>query len=505
VKLLTAAVSVTSAILLTRLIPRALAHPGTAVFDTQLRSANARVAELAAALDRTQSLVRGKDGIIRHWSLGAETMYGWSKEEAVGRRSHELLGTEFPRPLAEIEDELWRNGSWSGELKHRRRDGGELWVASHWILGRNSGDGLESIVEVNNDITATKQAEAALSASDAQANSLLENAVQGIITVDSKGTILRANLMLKRMFGYNRGELIGKSVDLLLPEALRGRHSAHRDGYFSQPRARPMGLGMDLVGRRKDGSEFPVEISLNNIPGPEAGLVMAFVSDITARQQAARERETLVTRLETALAEKIVLLQEVHHRVKNNLATIAGLLDMQAAAVEDEHAATALADSEQRVLSMALIHEYLYSTENLDRIDLADYAQQLADQLAISFSVEPQRVRLRVEAEPIQLRLDRAIPCGLILNELITNALKYAFPEEAGGEILIRFAHLDAGWLRLSVEDDGVGMPAGFEWESARSLGLKIVMILAKQIGGELSPIRNPVGAGFSLTFPACP
>jgi PAS domain S-box-containing protein len=480
VKLATAIVSGVTAFLLIRLVPAAVALPGPERIGRQLRTANARTAELAAALDRTQSLVRDLNGRIRFWSTGSESLYGWSQEEVLGLNSHDLLRTEFPRPLAEIEAELLERGTWVGELKHRRRDGGKVWVASHWILQTNPEDFTTSVAEVSNDITSLKLAEDALRDSEATTKSLLENASQGILTVDNEGIVVDANLTLKEMFGYKRGELIGKSVDDLLPEGLRTRHA---------------------VGRRQNGSQFPVEISLNRMTGNNAGLAMAFVSDISARQRASFERERLVASLEDALAEKTVLLKEVHHRVKNNLAVIAGLLDMQSVAVDDERASRALAESEQRVRSMALIHEHLYATEDLTGLNFGDYAQQLASELCISFAIDSERLTVLVDAQPLELGVNRAIPCGLILNELLTNAIKYAYPGGRHGEIRIRFARAAAGRMSLSCEDDGVGSPEAFDWQKARSMGLRIVNILAKQIEGELILDRGFRGTRFELIF----
>jgi len=228
---------------------------------------------------------------------------------------------------------------------------------------------------------------------------------------------------------------------------------------------------------------------------------VASISDISARKRASQEREDLIASLESALAEKTVLLKEVHHRVKNNLAVIGGLLGLQADGLKDERARTSLAESQQRVLSMALIHEYLYSSKNLDRVNFGEYARQLVSELIASYALESGLVAVEIEVEAIELPVHRAIPCGLILNELLSNCLKYAFPRDRKGKIKVRFARLESGALSLSCRDDGIGIPESLDWRNAKSLGLRIVQILAKQIDGELTLDRNAGGTRFELQF----
>ena len=470
----------------------------------QLEAAEAQVAALSTTLDKTQTIVQGLDGTILFWNSGAESLYGWSREEALGRKSHELLATDLPQPFEEIQAELLANDSWTGEFPQRCKDGSIIWVASYWTLHRNAEGKPVSVVKVNNDITALKRTDEALRTSEATVRSLFENASQGILTADHEGRIVDANAMVERLFGYDRYELIGRSVDMLLPEALRSRHISHRAAFAQHPHARPMGLGMDLVGRRKDGSEFPVEISLSNVAeGTDGGLAMAFISDITARKQANEERERLISELKAALSEKIVLIKEVHHRVKNNLAVIGGLLGMQADALDDERAAVALAESQRRVMSMALIHEYLYATEHLDRVNFGRYVEQLSNQLCSTYAIESDLVGVRIEAEEIDLSVHRAIPAGLILNELLSNALKYAFPDGRTGEIQVTFVRTGPNELRLTCYDDGIGIPESFDWQNPKSLGLRIISILAWQIDGKLTLDRKEKGTRFDLIFPA--
>jgi PAS domain S-box-containing protein len=528
VKAITAIASACAAVLLFRLLPQALDFSGPAEWQEiedrrraqgqimilnanleervrertlQLEAANQNLAEFAAILDKAQLIIQKLDGTILYWNSGAESLYGWPRQEAVGRKSHELLESELPQPLEEIQTALLQHGSWAGEFEQKCRDGSTIWVASSWSLHRNASGEPVSVLKVNNDITPLKRTTEALRISNATARSLFENASQGILTADREGRIVDANAMLLKLFGYERSELMGASVEMLVPESLRDRHVGHRANYALKPSVRPMGIGLDLVAHRKDGSEFPVEISLSYVADPQSLLAMAFISDISARKQANQERESLIRRLESALSEKTVLLKEVHHRVKNNLAVIAGLLGMQADTLHDELAIVALKENQQRVLSMALIHEYLYATEHLDRVNFGKYVQQLVNELCGSYAIQSDLVGVTINVEEIDLSVHRAIPCGLILNELLSNTLKYAFPGGRRGNITVQFGRLTSGGLWLSCQDDGVGMPESFDWQNSRSLGLRIVKILAKQIDGELTLDCNGGGTRFELRF----
>ena len=467
----------------------------------ELQTARAQLAEFSATLDRAQVIVQKLDGTILLWNTGAESLYGFSREEALGRKSHELLRSELPESLDRIHLALLQNNSWSGEFRQHCRDGSEIWVASYWALHRDSAGIPVSVVKVNNDITALKQTEAALRASEATARTLFENAGQGILTVSREGLIVDANLMAQKLFGYTGEEVRGACVDRLLPENLRENHVAHRAAYALDPYARAMGQGMDLVARRKDGSTFPVEISLSYVQDKQGGLAMAFVSDITARKKSDQERDALIGELESVVAEKTVLVKEVHHRLKNNLAVIAGLIGMQSSALDDPRAQVAFEECQRRVMSMSLIHEFLYATDHLDRVNFGQYARQLAGELTYSYAIKPNLVQIDVDAQEIDLPVHRAVPCGLILNELLSNAMKYAFPDGRTGQIHIAFGRRESREVALSCSDNGVGIPATFDWTKSTSLGMQIIRILSKQIDARLTLDRS-AGTKFELTLP---
>lgn len=211
------------------------------------------------------------------------------------------------------------------------------------------------------------------------------------------------------------------------------------------------------------------------------------------------QRDAHEKALSKALTAAEILLREVHHRVKNNLQIISSLLNMQADGLP-EGAQKALDESQRRVRSMALVHEQLYSRERPDQVDFGEYVASLTSELFSAYSIHSSTIRLRLDIEPVLLHIDQAMPCGLILNELMTNSLKYAFPETHSGEILVALRSSAEGRVTLRVADNGVGLPPGFDWRKSQSLGLRIVNVLATQLNGILD-CSGGGGADFTLTF----
>ena len=204
-------------------------------------------------------------------------------------------------------------------------------------------------------------------------------------------------------------------------------------------------------------------------------------------------------RLAESLAEKEVLLKEVHHRVKNNLQVIASLLRLQASSFTDPAMSAALRESQNRVESMALIHEQLYGTNDLREVDLSEHAALLASNLFRSYG-EPDRIGLTIAVEKLPLGVDRAIPASLILNELVSNALKHAFPNGRGGSITVRGCARN-GTVELEVHDDGAGVPENVGISTPKSLGLEIANILIRQLKGSFELDRSN-GTTFRVSFP---
>ncbi|MFZ5426002.1 MAG: sensor histidine kinase [Thermodesulfobacteriota bacterium] len=220
-----------------------------------------------------------------------------------------------------------------------------------------------------------------------------------------------------------------------------------------------------------------------------------------ALSQEIAERKAVENALRGSLAEKEVLLKEIHHRVKNNLQIVSSLLSLQALRFEGE-TASAFQDSQSRVRAMALVHEKLYRTKDLSRIDFRAYLEELTGFLVQAYSPRGTSVSVSIQCGELFLGVDTAIPCGLILNELVTNALKHAFRGLHAGSITISAA-IEGEYVRLTVHDDGRSLPAGFDIEKLDSLGLQLVSNLARQTKGTLTVETRPNGKTFALVFPA--
>ena len=458
-------------------------------------------AGIAHAFNHAHAMIRDTHGVILFWSDGAASLYGWSSEEAIGSCSHDLLATEFPEPLEIIDRTLQGKGSWIGELKHRRRDGTSVWVASHWVLTEVGENVEKRVLEVNNDISAMKRMEASVHEGTITIQSLLENASHGIISVSANGKIVSANRVFESMFGYQRGELEEKAVGLLLPKGIQIDQGVRFEDDEIQSANR---IGQDhfVLGTRKDGTQFPVDVRITRIKSDSDETMMAFVADITNRKRAQNERESLISSLERVVKEKTILLQEVHHRVKNNLAIISALLSMQARASNDSAASQALYESQRRVESMALVHEHLYSNDNVETVEFGEFVAQLVSKLRHSNAIQG-RIQFEVKVEKIDLSVDIAVPCALIINELITNSVKHAFPDQRQGNIRILFRRCGDSHFELSCEDDGIGTRASAELETAHGVGTRIVTILTKQIGGRIIRDYGVNGTRWVLTFAA--
>jgi two-component sensor histidine kinase len=251
----------------------------------------------------------------------------------------------------------------------------------------------------------------------------------------------------------------------------------------------------DTINQTLKGDKKPISLRCSVAPSSEETLSKVLVSVIDITEQV-RANE----RIKSSLREKEVLLQEIHHRVKNNLQIISSLLNLQSGYVQDPQAREIFQDSQHRIRSMALIHEKLYQSENLARVDFAEYIHSLATHLFRSYRANAQAITLKVQADDVSLDIDTAIPCGLILNELLSNALKHAFPDGRAGEIRVALDADREHRLTLKVSDNGVGFPSDQDFRNTASLGLQLVNTLVDQLDGTIKLDRRG-GTDFEITF----
>lgn len=229
------------------------------------------------------------------------------------------------------------------------------------------------------------------------------------------------------------------------------------------------------------------EVEDNNFNG-----ALCTITNDTDRWNAAKQ-------IEDSLKEKKMLLGEIHHRVKNNLQIISSLLNLQSIHIKDPFDKELFTESQNRVKSMAIVHEKLYQSHNFNQINLKDYTNSLIKDISGTYMIDPDQILFDLDADNIELNLETAIPCGLILNELITNSIKHAFPSGSKGKISIKFRE-EKGTYQLEVSDNGVGFPEGLDLENAKSLGLELVKNLVHQLEGSIRLETNH-GTHFIMKF----
>lgn len=327
-------------------------------------------------------------------------------------------------------------------------------------------------------------------------DNIIENIPNMIFVKDAEALrFVRINKAGEQLLGFSRNELLGKNDYDFFPEqqadfftdkdrdVLTGKAILDIPEEFLESRS----MGTRILHTKK--------VPLSG-PGGKAEYLLGISEDITGQKRAEEA-------LRLSLEEKISLLKEVHHRVKNNLQVVISLLNLQTGRSENPDVTEVLTDMGNRVYSMALLHEILYRSDNLARIRLPDYMEELCTQLLRSSSVEPGRVVLERRIDDISLPMEQAVPYALIVNELVSNALKHGFSDGRSGKILVSTTLTEDGQVHLSVFDDGIGIPSGEDPVRKQTLGLQLVSRLACQLNGQLDFGRgNKSGACFNVEFP---
>jgi len=457
--------------------------------ERALRKSEERFRQVVESAPNAMVMI-GPGGTIEMVNVQAERVFGYERSELLGNSIEMLIPERYkvnhPNLRASFFAQPESRPMGAGrDLFGLKKDGSEFPIE----IGLNPIETEDGIMVLSAivDISLRKRLEERF-------RLVVESAPNAMVMIGPGGTIEMVNVQAERVFGYERSELLGNSIEMLIPERYKVNHPNLRASFFGQPESRPMGAGRDLFGLKKDGSEFPIEIGLNPIETEDGKMVLSAIVDIS-------DRKHKEARIDAALAEKDILLREVHHRVKNNLQVVNSLLDLQIDRVTDEAVLNMLRESQNRIKSMALIHQTLYQQQDFVQVDFGNFLDTLAPMLVSSYGMDAQHISLVIDAFDMQLSIHTAIPCGLVVNELISNALKHAFPKGRQGEIRIKMARDTEKFAILTVTDDGIGISDEIDLTQCATLGLQLVNLLTDQLGGEMT-INRAMPTRFALRFP---
>jgi PAS domain S-box-containing protein len=552
VKAVTALASVPTAVLLAKLVPTALRMPSPAALESanadlarevaERRAAEAEVRKLNESLETriaertrqlstaneilraevqvrqqsdellTLTLASIQDGVVVTDSSGDITFINEAAARLIGCEPGDAMfapATSVLKILRAATREPYSGRAATdaaatnvGELLLIGRGGREIPIDLRAAPLRAEKAGVRGMVYTVRDFSERARAEEA----QQRMTALVESADDAILVKDLDGRIRSWNAGAERLLGYRADEILGEPITRLHPEDRKDEEAM----ILSKIRAGEPVAHFETVRRRKDGSLVDVSLTISPVRDRLGAIVGAskIMRDITERKRYIEQLRRLNGELESRilartaeLRERDALLQEIHHRVKNNLQVISSLINMQVRALTDNSTRAALQQCRSRVETMAQIHEMLYQAKDYSSVPFARYARELANRVLSASGLSPDEVAVLFDMQDIALPVDQAIPCGLILNELISNALKHAFPTGAGA-IRVELRQLAGGRVLLGVSDDGVGLPANFDPARSASLGMHLVVALAEQLGGRLE-IESPPGAAFRINFPS--
>ncbi len=454
------------------------------VANDELRESEAKLRVLLETVPDPLYVIDQDTGQILDVNDAAVGIYGYSREEWLTLKNTDVSAE--PDQTRAATAELPRK---IPVRYHRRKDGSVFPL--EMAVGSAVLDGRRLIIATGRDITDRLAAEERLHRSEAEFRTTFERSLDAIVWANPEtGLITRCNRAAEALLGCDRTELIGQHQTLMHPPADRDHYAAMFRQHIEQDGAFEDEAEVITAG----GQVVPVSITASLAEVGGTTIIQGVIRDISDSKRADEQ-------IRAQLREKEVLLHEIHHRVKNNLQVISSLLNLQAREVDEPAEKELFRESKNRVRAMALPHEQLYRSEDVARVDLGNYARDLATGLARSYRVEAGAVAVRVDVGEIRLPLDAAIPCGLIITELVSNCLKHAFGEAGRGEVVIALQGTDGGRATLSVTDDGRGFPEELDFRKTRSLGLQLVVSLAEQLGGTLEMERRD-GTEFRVTFP---
>jgi PAS domain S-box-containing protein len=317
---------------------------------------------------------------------------------------------------------------------------------------------------------------------------LYDFAPVGYFTLDREGEICELNLSAAKLLGAERAHLINHNFKLFISQDTRPVFN----DFFRKVFVNDAKASCEVILSKN--SNPPLYVYIEGIASDEGQKCLAAVIDITERRKAE-------VKLEKSLGEKEMLLRELHHRVKNNMQVISSLLRLQSATLDSKKAVAVFRECQNRIKAMALIHEKFYCSEDLSNINFETYVRDLVETLTQSYDVSKNKITVDINIKNVSLEIDTAISCGMIINELISNSIKYAFPQGAKRNISVSILPAGGNYVEMIVSDNGLGFPAELDFRKADTLGLQLVNTLVKdQLGGKIELDRT-AGTKFKITF----
>jgi PAS domain S-box-containing protein len=494
--------------------------------EDALRTTEAR---FRALIQNSSDIIRilDGDGLIVYESPSAGRILGYPPGTMIGRAPLDFIHPDDLECVRKDLQEVFerKNPGIPTEFRIQKADGAYIWVDS---IGTNLLDvpGVNGIVVTTRPIDERKRAEEELRSSEQRNRMLLENTGTGIIIIDRDGRYQYANKQAAEVMGVSPEEMIGKSMMDLLPEETARKYLEENLRVIDSGTGREY----EATFRLKTGTRsfLIVDQCMKNAQGVGVALQSSSI-EITDRklmeeeirslnrvlEQRVKDRTEALSQANKALEEenaqrmeaekklqasydeKVMLLKEIHHRVKNNLQIIASLLNLQSRYITDEQTLAAIRESQNRVKAMALVHEKLYKADNIARISLRDYINFLGSGLFQFYDAKSRGIVFRADIPEIEVDIDSAIPLGLITNELISNSLKYAFPDGRTGEVFIS-VRKEGSTLTVVFRDTGIGIPPDIDWQDTQSLGLRLVNTLVDQMNGTIELDRS-AGTQFTM------